>query len=222
MKPLLEIKNLHVHYKAFEGMLKVLNGVDLTIAEGEKVSLVGETGCGKTTTIKIILQVLPIPAARICAGQIVYRGKDILKMKPREIRALRKGEITAIFQDPLSALNPVFTVGYQLEDIIKHLHTGRGQRSRKKIREQAVAVLRETGMPDAERILNNYPIQLSGGMRQRVCISEAFSTAARLLLADEPTTNLDVTIQDQILRRLDELVEKNRTSILLINIKLLL
>ncbi len=219
MKPLLEIKNLHVHYKTFEGMLKVLNGVDLTIAEGEKVSLVGETGCGKTTTIKTILQVLPIPPARICAGQIIYRGKDILKMKPREIRALRKGEITAIFQDPLSALNPVFTVGYQLEDIIKHLHTGkgRGQRSRKKIREQAVAVLRETGMPDAERILNNYPIQLSGGMRQRVCISEAFSTAARLLLADEPTTNLDVTIQDQILRRLDDLVEKNRTSILLIS-----
>lgn len=217
MKPLLEIKNLQVHYKTFEGMLKVLNGVDLTIAEGEKVSLVGETGCGKTTTIKTILQVLPIPPARICAGQIIYRGKDILEMKPREIRALRKGEITAIFQDPLSALNPVFTVGYQLEDIIKHLHTGREQRSRKKIREQAVAVLRETGMPDAERILNNYPIQLSGGMRQRVCISEAFSTASRLLLADEPTTNLDVTIQDQILRRLDELVEKNRTSILLIS-----
>ena len=217
MKPLLEIKNLHVHYKTFEGMLKVLNGVDLTIAEGEKVSLVGETGCGKTTTIKTILQVLPTPPARICAGQIIYRGKDILEMKPREIRALRKGEITAIFQDPLSALNPVFTVGYQLEDIIKHLHTGRGQQSRKKIREQAVAVLRETGMPDAERILNNYPIQLSGGMRQRVCISEAFSTASRLLLADEPTTNLDVTIQDQILRRLDELVEKNRTSILLIS-----
>ncbi len=219
MNPLLEIKNLHVHYKTFEGMLKVLNGVDLTIAEGEKVSLVGETGCGKTTTIKTILQVLPTPPARICAGQIIYRGKDILKMKPREIRALRRGEITAIFQDPLSALNPVFTVGYQLEDIIKHLHAGRGrgQRSRKKIRELAVAVLRETGMPDAERILNNYPIQLSGGMRQRVCISEAFSSAARLLLADEPTTNLDVTIQDQILRRLDELVEKNRTSILLIS-----
>jgi peptide/nickel transport system ATP-binding protein len=217
MKPLLEIKNLHVHYKTFEGMLKVLNGVDLTIAEGEKVSLVGETGCGKTTTIKTILQVLPTPPARICGGQIIYRGKDILKMKSREIQALRKGEITAIFQDPLSALNPVFTVGYQLEDIIRHLHAGGGRRSRKKIREQAVAVLRETGMPDAERILNNYPIQLSGGMRQRVCISEAFSTASRLLLADEPTTNLDVTIQDQILRRLDELVEKNRTSILLIS-----
>ena len=111
MKPLLEIRNLHVHYKTFEGVLKVLNGVDMSIGEGEKVSLVGETGCGKTTTIKSILQVLPVPAAKIYAGEIIYRGKDILKMKPREIQGLRRGEITAIFQDPLSALNPVFTVG---------------------------------------------------------------------------------------------------------------
>jgi peptide/nickel transport system ATP-binding protein len=219
MKPLLEIRNLHVHYRTFEGLLKVLNGVEMSIAEGEKVSLVGETGCGKTTTIKSVLQVLPTPPARICGGEILYRGKDILKMSSREIRGLRKGEISAIFQDPLSALNPVFTVGYQLQDIVRQLRKGksREERSRKKIREQAIAVLKETGMPDPERILSNYPIQLSGGMRQRVCISEAFSTAARLLLADEPTTNLDVTIQDQILRRLDELVEKRGTSILLIS-----
>jgi peptide/nickel transport system ATP-binding protein len=219
MKPLLEIRNLHVHYRTFEGLLKVLNGVEMSIAEGEKVSLVGETGCGKTTTIKSVLQVLPTPPARICGGEILYRGKDILKMSSREIRGLRKGEISAIFQDPLSALNPVFTVGYQLQDIVRQLRKGksREERSRKKIRERAIAVLKETGMPDPERILSNYPIQLSGGMRQRVCISEAFSTAARLLLADEPTTNLDVTIQDQILRRLDELVEKRGTSILLIS-----
>ncbi len=219
MEPLLIIKNLHVHYRTFEGTLKVLNGVEMTIVEGEKVSLVGETGCGKTTTIKSILQVLPKPAAEIRSGEIVYRGKDILKMRPREIQGLRKGEISAIFQDPVSALNPVFTVGYQLEDIVRQLSKGkaREERSRKRIREQAVAVLKETGMPDPERILTNYPIQLSGGMRQRVCISEAFSTAARLLLADEPTTNLDVTIQDQILKRLDDLVEKKGTSILLIS-----
>lgn len=219
MKPLLIIKNLHVHYRTFAGMLRVLNGVQLTISEGEKVSLVGETGCGKTTTIKSILQVLPKPVAEIRGGEIVYKGKDILKMKPREIQGLRKEQISAIFQDPLSALNPVFTVGYQLEDILKQLAKGktRDQRSRKAIREQAVAVLKETGMPDPERILTNYPVQLSGGMRQRVCISEAFSTGARLLLADEPTTNLDVTIQDQILKRLDDLVEKKGTSILLIS-----
>jgi peptide/nickel transport system ATP-binding protein len=219
MKPLLIIKDLHVRYRIYAGMLNVLNGVELAISEGEKVSLVGETGCGKTTTIKSILQVLPKPTAEITSGEIIYRGKDILKMRPREIQALRRGEISAIFQDPLSALNPVFTVGYQLEDILRQLSRGktRDQRSRKAIREQAVAVLRETGMPDPERILTNYPVQLSGGMRQRVCISEAFSSAARLLLADEPTTNLDVTIQDQILRRLDDLVEKKGTSILLIS-----
>jgi len=219
MEPLLQVRNLHVQYRTFEGLLKVLNGVELTIAEAEKVSLVGETGCGKTTTIKSILQVLPKPAAEISAGQILYRGKDILAMRPREIRALRKGEISAIFQDPLSALNPVFTVGYQLQDIVRQLDRSRGrfERSRSTIRDRTLSVLRETGMPDPERILTNYPIQLSGGMRQRVCISEAFSTEARLLLADEPTTNLDVTIQDQILRRLDELVQKTGTSFLLIS-----
>jgi peptide/nickel transport system ATP-binding protein len=219
MGPLLQVRNLHVQFRTFDGLLKVLNGVEMTVAEGEKVSLVGETGCGKTTTIKSILQVLPKPPAEISAGEILYRGKDILAMRPRETRALRRGEISAIFQDPLSALNPVFTVGYQLQDIIRQLGRGRGRggQARSAIRKKAVGVLRETGMPDPERILTNYPIQLSGGMRQRVCISEAFSTEARLLLADEPTTNLDVTIQDQILRRLDELVRKTGTSFLLIS-----
>jgi peptide/nickel transport system ATP-binding protein len=213
------VKDLHVQYRTFDGLLKVLNGVELAIGEAEKVSLVGETGCGKTTTIKSILQVLPKPAAEISCGRILYRGQDILTMRPRQIQALRRGEISAIFQDPLSALNPVFTVGYQLEDIVRQLGRGRGrsERSRSRIRQRAVRVLRETGMPDPERILTNYPIQLSGGMRQRVCISEAFCTSARLLLADEPTTNLDVTIQDQILRRLDELVRKTGTSFLLIS-----
>jgi peptide/nickel transport system ATP-binding protein len=219
MEPLLQVKNLHVQYRTFDGQLKVLNGVELAIGEAEKVSLVGETGCGKTTTIKSILQVLPKPAAEISSGQILYKGQNILSMRPRQIQALRRGEISAIFQDPLSALNPVFTVGYQLEDIVRQLGRGRdrSERSRSRIRQRAVSVLRETGMPDPERILTNYPIQLSGGMRQRVCISEAFSTSARLLLADEPTTNLDVTIQDQILRRLDELVRKTGTSFLLIS-----
>ena len=215
---LLEIKNLHVQYKTFEGELKVLNGVDMTIEEGEKVGLVGQTGCGKTTTMKSVLCILPVPPAEISAGEIFYRGKDILKMKPSEMRSFIRGEITAIFQDPVAALNPVFTVGYQLHDIIKHSLKARGHKllSKKEIKSKAIAVLNETGMPDPERILRSYPIQLSGGMRQRVCISEALSTVANLLIADEPTTNLDVTIQDQILRRLDELVLKRKTSILLI------
>ena len=219
MIPLLEIRDLHVRFKIFEGELKVLNGVDMVIGEGEKVGLVGETGCGKTTTMKSVLQVLPIPPARISGGEILYRGKDILKMKPGEMRSLRKGEMSAIFQDPLAALNPVFTVGHQLRDVIKYslITQGRENLSKEEISAQSITVLKETGMPDSERILSNYPIQLSGGMRQRVCISEALSAAARLLMADEPTTNLDVTIQAQILRQLNELVEKRRISILLIS-----
>ncbi len=219
MNPLLEIKNLHVRFKIFEGELKVLNGVDMTIGEGEKVGLVGETGCGKTTTIKSVLRVLPSPPAKILGGEIFYRGKDILKMKRREIPGLRRGEISAIFQDPMTSLNPVFTVGHQLQDIIKHSLKEKGKEdlSKKKIRSRAAALLKETGMPDPERILLSYPIQLSGGMRQRVCISEALRVTVKLLMADEPTTNLDVTIQDQILRGLDELVVKRGTSILLVS-----
>ncbi|MCK5570017.1 MAG: ABC transporter ATP-binding protein, partial [Spirochaetes bacterium] len=173
--PLLEIKNLHVSFRVFEGELRVLNGVDLTIGEGEKVGLVGETGCGKTTTIKSVLRILPSPPAKITAGEIFYRGKDILKMKRREIPGLRRGEMSAIFQDPLASLNPVFTVGQQLQDIIKYSMKEQGRQgvSKKSIRSRAAALLKETGMPDPERILKSYPVQLSGGMRQRICISEA-------------------------------------------------
>lgn len=215
---LLEIRDLYVRFKVFEGELSVLNGVNLEIYEGEKVGLVGETGCGKTTTIKSVLRILPSPPARITGGEIFYRGRDILKLKRRELPSIRRGEISAIFQDPLTSLNPVFTVGVQLQDIIKHSLRQQGMEgvSKKEIRSRAAMLLKETGMPDPERILKSYPIQLSGGMRQRVCISEALRVTVKLLLADEPTTNLDVTIQDQILRRLDELVEKRRTSILFI------
>ncbi len=217
--PLLEIRNLHVQFNVFEGNLKVLNGVELKIGEGEKVGLVGETGCGKTTTIKSVLRVLPTPPAKITEGEIFYRGRNILKMRRRDIPELRKGEISAIFQDPLASLNPVFTVGHQLQDIIRHSMISQNlvRNSKKQIRSIAVSLLQETGMPDPERILGSYPIQLSGGMRQRVCISEALRETVELLLADEPTTNLDVTIQDQILRRLNKLVEKRGTSILLIS-----
>jgi peptide/nickel transport system ATP-binding protein len=217
MMPLLEIKNLHVEFRVFEGELKVLNGVDIVINEGEKIGLVGETGCGKTTTMKSVLQVLPT-IARISTGEIIYKGMDILKMRPSEIQNLRKGEITAIFQDPLAALSPVFTIGQQLCDVVKYSSRDgdRNYLSKKEIISRSIAVLKETGMPDPERILKNYPIQLSGGMRQRVCISEAISVAAKLLIADEPTTSLDVTIQDQVLRLLTKLVEKKNMSIILI------
>lgn len=217
MAPLLDVKDLHVGFKIFEGYLSVLNGVELTLGEGERVGLVGETGCGKTTTVKSILRVLPMPPARIAGGEIFYRDKDILKMKRREVQTLRRAELTAIFQDPLMSLNPVFTVGTQLRDIVKDsLGTSGKKLTKKQITTRCIEALKETGMPDPERIMSNYPIQLSGGMRQRVCIAEALSTTAQLLLADEPTTNLDVTIQDQILRKLDELVDEKNVSVLII------
>ena len=217
MERLLEIKNLHVGFRIFEGHLRVLNGVYLDVKEGERVGLVGETGCGKTTTVKSILRVLPMPPARVTGGEINYNGRDILKMSKRKMTTLRRHELTAIFQDPLQSLNPVFTIGTQLRDIVKDSAIGRGRRlSRREVESRCLAALRETGMPDPERIMTNYPVQLSGGMRQRICIAEALSTNANLMLADEPTTNLDVTIQDQILRKLDELVEEKGASVLMI------
>ena len=214
---LLDIRNLHVGFQIFEGNLKVLNGVRLRVEVGERVGLVGETGCGKTTTVKSILRVLPMPPARVTGGEINYRGRNVLALRRREMQALRRHELTAIFQDPLLSLNPVFTIGTQLRDIVKDSAIGRGRRlSRREVEARCIEALRETGMPDPERIMTNYPIQLSGGMRQRVCIAEALSTNATLLLADEPTTNLDVTIQDQILRKLDELVEKKGASVVII------
>lgn len=214
---LLDVRNLHVGFRIFEGFLKVLNGIHLAVKAGERVGLVGETGCGKTTTVKSILRVLPVPPAQVTDGEINYRGRNVLAMGKKQMQALRRHELTAIFQDPLQSLNPVFTIGTQLRDIVKDSAIGQGKRlSRHAVEARCIKALRETGMPDPERIMTNYPIQLSGGMRQRVCIAEALSTTARLLLADEPTTNLDVTIQDQILRKLDDLVEEKNTSVLMI------
>jgi len=217
MDGLLRIRDLHVGFRIFEGLLHVLNGVELDVREGERVGLVGETGCGKTTTVKSVLRVLPIPPARILGGEIQYAGNDVLKMSRRQMTLLRRHELTAIFQDPLQSLNPVFTIGTQLRDIVKDSAIGQGKRlSRQETEARCIQALQETGMPDPERIMTNYPAQLSGGMRQRICIAEALSTNAKLLLADEPTTNLDVTIQDQILRKLDELVEEKGASVVMI------
>ncbi len=211
---LLDIRDLHVWYKVYGGVLKVLNGVNFTVHVGEKVGLVGETGCGKTTTMKAVLRILP-PQAQIPKGQILVHGKDVLKMNSRELADLRGRGLSMIFQDPTSALNPVFTVGQQLYDVIRYSAGATGEAVKDK-RAVALRALREARLPDAERMLDSYPIQLSGGMRQRVCIAFAIATARDLLIADEPTTNLDVTIQDQVLRLIRDLVEQKGTSLILI------
>jgi len=212
---LLDIQNLEVGFDVYGGYLRVLNGVNFDMDEGEKVGLVGETGGGKTTTAKSVLRILPVPPARTTGGRILFKGRDILTMKKNEIREIHAREISMIFQDPTAALNPVFTIGDQLMTAIKYsnLHDGMTKRE---IRERAVQALKEVRLPDAERILENYPVQLSGGMRQRICIAMALATRSTLLVADEPTTSLDVTIQDQVLRLLGTLIQEKDTSTILI------
>jgi len=213
---LLEIKNLQVHFAVFGGRLKVLDGINMTVHNGEKVGLVGETGCGKTTTMKAVLRVLPMPPAKIPGGEIFFKGRDILKMSDNELHQVRGRGISMIFQDPTAALNPVFSVGQQLEAVIGYAALKGRKKSRQEIQDQAVASLKEVSLADPERMLRSHPIQLSGGMRQRICIGMALATSPELLIADEPGTSLDVTIQDQVLRLLRKLVEEKDTSVILI------
>jgi peptide/nickel transport system ATP-binding protein len=214
-QPLLEIQDLYVHFQVYGGTLRVLDGVNFVVQGGQKVGLVGETGCGKTTTMKAILRILPMPPARIPGGEIYFKGEDVLKMGQNALRKVRSEGISMIFQDPTAALNPVFTIGQQLGAVIKYSLEGKTL-SKKEIREQAMIPLREVALPDPERMLDSYPIQLSGGMRQRVCIAMALAASRELLIADEPGTSLDVTIEDQILRLLHRLVEEKNVSVILI------
>ena len=213
-EPLLAIKNLHVGFDIYGGHLKVLDGVNFAVGKGEKVGLVGETGCGKTTTMKTVMRILPIPPAKVRDGEVFYKGKNLLRVNLRKVRGVKGKGISMIFQDPTAALNPVFTIGRQLMDVVRY-STG-DDRSGDKIRDRAIGALKDVAMPDPERILSNYPIQLSGGMRQRICIAMALVTGWEFLIADEPTTSLDVTIQDQVLRLLGNLVEEKGNSTVLI------
>lgn len=209
---LVEIRDLAVWYRVYGGLLKVLDGVNLTVASGQRVGIVGETGCGKTTTMKAILRILPRNAV-LPRGEVMFQGRKVLGMRGRELQELRGQGVAMIFQDPTAALNPVFTVGQQIMEVIKYARAGGGPRER---RLMALSALKEAALPDPERIMENYPFQLSGGMRQRVCIAMALATARTLLIADEPTTNLDVTIQDQVLRLMRRLVQEKGTSLILI------
>jgi len=193
-----------------------LDGVAIAVAESEKVGIVGETGCGKSITMKAAMGILPSPPARIAQGQIQFNGRDLLTLTKKEMRDVRRREMSFIPQDPSASLNPVLRVGTQLIDVIRYSGDIRKPLPRREARRRAINMLLEVGLPDPERNMRSYPIQLSGGMQQRVLISMALATGAILLIADEPSTALDVTIQDQILRLMRELVERIGVSIVII------
>jgi peptide/nickel transport system ATP-binding protein len=211
MTALLEVRDLFLEFKTSRGRLKALNGITFDVQPGEVFGLVGETGCGKTVTGLSVLRLLP-RSASITGGQVIFEGVDLLTLGQSEIESVRGRKIAMIFQDPSTSLNPVFSNGSQIERVIRqHMKVTKQQAAVK-----ALEVLAAVGLPDVERILRSYPHQLSGGMQQRVMIAMALSCNPRLLIADEPTTSLDVTIQAQILKLLRGLQKKFDVSVILI------
>ena len=207
---LIEINDLYVEYHTDEAVVYAVNGISLDIKKGESVGLVGETGAGKTTVAKSILRILPNIQSRITSGQIVFEGKDLLSLTEKEMQTIRGNKIAMIFQDPMTALNPVFTVGHQISETIKK----HNNITKSEAQERTCQMLEMVGIP-ADRY-NEYPHQFSGGMKQRVVIAMALACNPELLLADEPTTALDVTIQAQVLDMMRSLKDKLKTSVLLI------
>ena len=209
---LLEVRGLKTHFFTDEGVVRAVDGVDLYINKGETLGVVGESGCGKSVTALSIMRLIPQPPGRIVQGQIVYNGRNLLDLSAAQMRKIRGKEISMIFQEPMTSLNPVFTVGEQIAEAIR-LHEGLGRRD---AMDKTVEMLKLVHIPNAERRVKEYPHQLSGGMRQRVMIAMALSCNPNLLIADEPTTALDVTIQAQILELLNELKAKLNMAIMLI------
>jgi len=207
---LLEIKNLKVEYHTFEGVAKAVNGVNLRLGYAEALGLVGETGAGKTTTALSILRLLPKPAGRVTQGEIFFKGRDLLNLPEKSMRKLQGNQISMIFQNPLTSLNPVFTIGEQIS-LVFQIHQGL---TRDEAKKRAGNILEVVGIP--KNRLEEYPHQFSGGMRQRVGIASAIACNPELLIADEPTTALDVTIQAQVLELMQDLREKYRMSLILI------
>jgi oligopeptide transport system ATP-binding protein len=212
MEQLLEIEQLRVSYHTYQGEVQSVRGVNLSIGKEETVALVGESGCGKSVTGKSILRLIQTPGEILDGSSIRFDGKDVLAMNQKELRKYRGGQASIIFQDALASLNPTMTVGKQImENLLRHQKMGK-----KEAKAEAIRLLDAVGIPDPQRRVDQYPHEFSGGMRQRVMIAIAFACRPQLLIADEPTTALDVTIQAQIIRLLKQLQRENHTSILMI------
>jgi peptide/nickel transport system ATP-binding protein len=209
---LLEIKGLKTYFFTEEGVVRAVDGIDLHIDKGETLGVVGESGCGKTVTALSIMKLIAIPPGKIVEGRMLYAGRDLVTLPPAQMRKVRGKEISMIFQEPMTSLNPVFTIGEQIAEAVR-LHEGLGRRA---AMDKTVDMLKLVHMANPERRVKEYPHQLSGGMRQRVMIAMALSCNPKLLIADEPTTALDVTIQAQILDLLNELKAKIGMAVLLI------
>ena len=208
---LLDIKNLTIHYETHDGIAEAVNNLSFSVDKGQIVGLVGETGAGKTTTAYGVLRIVPNPPGVIKSGEIFFNGEDLLKYSEKKMRAIRGNEISMIFQDPMTALNPIFRIGDQVEEVIA-LHNP--QLSKEEVTKKAIDMLKMVGIPATRAY--EYPHQFSGGMKQRVVIAMALSCEPQLIIADEPTTALDVTIQAQVLQMMMDLKEKLGTAMILI------
>ena len=212
MNTLLEIKNLATYFYTDAGVVKAVDGISFNVERGETLALVGESGCGKSVTALSILRLIPDPPGKITNGEIIYGDTDLLLLRDNEMRAIRGKEISIIFQEPMTSLNPVLTIERQLtEGMMLHLRM-----TKKTARVRAIELLKTVGMPDPENRLKQYPHQFSGGMRQRVMIAMALSCNPRIIIADEPTTALDVTTQAQILDMVKDLTQQMGISLILI------
>lgn len=209
---LLDIQGLKTHFKTDDGWLHAVDGVDLSLDAGETLSVVGESGCGKSVTAMSVMRLIAMPPGRFVGGRILWRGRDLIGLSDEEMRRVRMKEIAIVFQEPMTSLNPVYTVGQQIGEALR-LHEGLNQRD---ATERAIGMLRRVHIPTPERRVHDYPHQFSGGMRQRVMIAMALSCGPQLLIADEPTTALDVTIQAQILDLLAELKAESGMAVMLI------
>ncbi|HEX3724295.1 MAG TPA: ABC transporter ATP-binding protein [Nitrolancea sp.] len=212
MEPLLDVKNLRTQFFTQDGVVKAVDDVSFHILPGETLGIVGESGCGKSITAMSIMRLIPSPPGKIVSGQIMFDGEDVMKMSDEEVRSIRGNKIAMIFQDPMTSLNPVLTINRQISESLE-LHLGM---SKSQSRARSVELLKMVGIPNADERVDQYPHQFSGGMRQRVMIAMALSCNPSLLIADEPTTALDVTIQAQILDLMRNLQQEHNTALMMI------